>query len=90
MPPFSPFQPRLSIYPRGPNIGVHFNGLTLHTFRRFMETHAINNGVPQRCVDGWLGHNADKSMGAVYYALSDEESQAFMRRLPLDRPPADT
>ncbi len=59
------------------------NGLTIHSLRHFMETHALNHGVPRRAVDIWLGHTGGKTMSAVYYSLSDDESQNFMKRLPL-------
>jgi len=47
----------------------------------FFETYCVNEGVPQRVVDAWMGHVGDKSMSAVYYHLSDEDSQKFMRNL---------
>lgn len=57
------------------------DGYTMHSFRRFFETHCINNGVPQRVVDAWMGHQSDRSMGAVYYLLNNDDSQAFMSKL---------
>jgi integrase len=64
-------------------------GFTLHSLRRFFESHTVNAGIPQRVIDAWLGHASDKSMGAVYYSLRDEESQGFMRKVPFwDGPPA--
>jgi site-specific recombinase XerD len=57
-------------------------GYTLHCLRRFFETFCINSGVPQRAVDVWMGHRSDKSMGAVYYSLSDAESKAMMAKVP--------
>jgi len=51
-----------------------------------VETFAINNGIPQRVVDAWLGHVGDKSMGAVYYKLSDADSQKFMAMVPFGAP----
>lgn len=71
---------------QGLSTGRKTGGLTLHTLRRFMETHAVNHGIPQRCIDAWLGHAGDRSMGATYYTLTDEQSQTFMRQLPFDRP----
>ncbi len=59
-------------------------GYTVHSFRHFFRTHAVNSGVPERVIDIWLGHASDKSMGSVYYALSDEESQKFMERISFD------
>lgn len=56
-------------------------GFTIHSLRHFMETHCVNARVPQRVVDTWLGHKSDRSMASVYYTLSDEESQRFMRGL---------
>jgi integrase len=57
------------------------DGFTTHSLRRFFETHCINHRVPQRVVDIWMGHS-DRSMGAYYYALNDDESQAFMKEVP--------
>ena len=37
---------------------------------------------PQQAVDTWLGHRSDKSMAAVYYRLRDEDSQAFIGKVP--------
>jgi integrase len=58
------------------------SGYTLHSLRRFFETFCINSGMPQRAVDVWMGHRSDKSMGAVYYSLSDAEWQAMMAKVP--------
>lgn len=58
------------------------SGYTLHALRRFFETFCINSAVPQRAVDVWMGHRGDKSMGAVYYSLSDGESRAMMDKVP--------
>jgi integrase len=57
-------------------------GFTLHSLRHSFETITVNAGIPQRVIDTWLGHRSDKSMAAVYYKLSDEESQKFMVRVP--------
>jgi integrase len=57
-------------------------GFTLHALRRFFETFCVNSRVPQRAVDVWMGHRSDKSMGAIYYSLSDAESQAMMAEVP--------
>lgn len=56
-------------------------GYTLHSLRAFFETHTVIARIPQRVVDAWLGHAADKSMAAVYYKLPDAESQQFMREV---------
>jgi integrase len=57
-------------------------GFTLHSLRHFFETFAVNAAIPQRVVDTWLGHRSDKSMAAIYYKLSNEESQRFMVKVP--------
>lgn len=57
-------------------------GFTLHSLRHFFETFCVNNNIPQRAVDAWLGHGSDKSMAAVYYKLTDLDSQDFMKRVP--------
>ena len=58
------------------------DGYTLHSLRHFFETFTVNNRIPQRVVDAWLGHSSDKSMAANYYKLTDEESQRFMDEVP--------
>jgi integrase len=57
-------------------------GFTLHSLRHFFETHTVNSHIPQRVIDHWLGHHSDRSMGAVYYRLTDADSQSFMRKVP--------
>ena len=57
-------------------------GFVAHSLRHFFETFTVNTGIPQRAIDAWVGHNAYKSMAAVYYTLGDVESQAFMARVP--------
>ena len=58
-------------------------GFTTHSIRHFFETFTVNSGIPQRVIDTWLGHRSDQSMGSVYYRLLDEESQKFMKQVPL-------
>ena len=57
-------------------------GFTVHSLRHFFETFTVNEGIPQRVVDTWLGHRSDRSMAAVYYRLKDEDSQRFMAMVP--------
>jgi integrase len=57
-------------------------GFTLHSLRYFSETFTVNNGIPQRVVDTWLGHCSDRSMAAVYYKLTDVDSHQFMANVP--------
>jgi integrase len=64
------------------------SGYTLHALRRFFETFTVNAGTPQRAVDTWMGHCGDKSMGSVYYSLSEVESAAMMARVPFSVEPA--
>ena len=54
----------------------------MHSLRHFFETFTVNEGIPQRVVDTWLGHRSDRSMAAVYYRLKDEDSQKFMAKVP--------
>ncbi len=63
-------------------VGRKQRGLVVHSLRHFFETFTVNAGIPQRVVDAWMGHSSDKSMASVYYRLSDEDSQAFMKRVP--------
>ena len=58
------------------------SGFTVHSLRHAFETICINSGIPQRVVDAWQGHASDRSMGAVYYRLSDDDSQKFMQQVP--------
>jgi integrase len=58
------------------------HGFTIHSLRHSFETICVNAGIPQRAIDAWLGHTTDKSMGAVYYKLRDEDSQGFMEKVP--------
>jgi integrase len=57
-------------------------GFVIHSLRHFFETFTVNEGIPQRVIDTWLGHRSDKSMAAVYYKLSDTDSQSFMAKVP--------
>lgn len=58
------------------------SGFVIHSLRHFFETFTVNAGIPQRVIDTWLGHRSDQSMAAVYYRLRDEDSQAFMKKVP--------
>jgi integrase len=58
------------------------SGYTLHSLRRFFETFCVNSGAPQRAIDAWMGHSGGKSMAAVYYSLSDIDSQAMIAKIP--------
>jgi integrase len=58
------------------------SGFTVHSLRHFFETFCVNSGIPQRVVDAWLDHRSDRSMASVYYKLSDEDSQSFMKKVP--------
>ena len=66
----------------GMPIGRNNGGYVIHSFRHFFERLCVNAGIPQRVIDTWLGHRSDKSMGSVYYSLADDESQAFMMKVP--------
>ncbi len=57
------------------------DGLVVHSLRHFFETETVNAGIPQRVIDTWLGHAGDRSMGAVYYRLSEADSQEMMKRV---------
>lgn len=57
-------------------------GFVIHSLRHFFETFTVNEGIPQRVIDTWLGHRSDKSMAAVYYRLSDEDSLSWMGKVP--------
>lgn len=63
------------------------DGFTIHSLRHSFETITVNAVIPQRMVDTWLGHHADKSMAAVYYKPKDEDSQRFMKQVPFGASP---
>jgi len=67
----------------GVAVGRRTGGFSIHSLRNSFETLCVNAGIPQRVVDTWLGHRSDKSMASVYYKLSDDDSQRFMKRVPL-------
>jgi integrase len=66
----------------GLTVGRKSNGYTIHSLRHFFETFTVNSRVPQRVVDAWMGHQSDRSMGAVYYTLTEDDSQRFMKEVP--------
>jgi integrase len=70
--------------------GRKTKGFVVHSLRHIFETFCVNNGVPQRAVDAWMGHAPGKSMGTYYYQLDDAESQIFMVKVPfgIGRPAA--
>jgi integrase len=70
----------------GISTGRKDDGLVVHSLRHFFETFCINNHVPQRAVDVWLGHVGDRSTSAIYYQLSDRDSQDFMAKVPFGAP----
>ncbi len=61
-------------------------GFVIHSLRHFFETFTVNEAIPQRVIDAWLGHRSDKSMAAIYYKLSDADSQSFMLKVPFATP----
>jgi integrase len=63
------------------------DGYVIHSFRHFFETHMVNAGVPQKVIDLWLGHRSDRSMGRVYFHLSDAESQRRMNSVSFEADP---
>jgi integrase len=57
-------------------------GFTFHSLRSSFKTICIHAGVPREVVDVWQNHAPDRAASHVYYKLSDEESQRFMRIVP--------
>ena len=57
-------------------------GFHVHSLRHSFETVCVNAGIPQRVVDTWLDHQGDRSMASIYYRLTDEDSQKFIRKVP--------
>jgi len=61
-------------------------GWTTHVFRHAFESYALNQGVPQRAVDVWMGHAGDGSMSRTYYHLDEENSVRLMAQLKFPAP----
>jgi integrase len=57
-------------------------GFTFHSLRSSFKTIGIHAGVPREVVDVWQNHAPDRAASHVYYKLTDEESQRFMRIVP--------
>ena len=64
--------------------GKKNDGFTFHSLRSFFKTFCINAGIPREVVDYWQDHAGDRrpTAGDLYYKLSDEDSQAFMNKVP--------
>lgn len=60
------------------------HGLTVHCLRGFFRSFCINNGIPQRVVDEWMGFSRAHEVSDAYYVLTDEESQAWMKKVPFN------
>jgi len=52
----------------------------VHSFRHYFCSTCANNGVPERMVMEWLGHQ-DSEMVRIYYHLHDEEARRRMAAL---------
>lgn len=77
-----PIRPdRLNLYFKAAAARAGVAGFTLHSLRHFFKSFCVNNRVPERAVDQWLGHS-DGSVRAIYYHLSSEDSQRFMNDVP--------
>jgi integrase len=65
----------------GMSVGRKNDGLVIHTLRHFFETQAVDSGVPQFVLDGWMGHVGHGTTGRLYYGQTDEKSQRYMRQV---------
>ena len=65
-------------------VGHRDEGLVVHSLRHFFETFCINSRIPQPVVDAWMGHAGHQGTGALYYQLSDAESQKFIKQVPFE------
>jgi len=79
---------RLCEYFKAAALRVDIEGFVLHSLRHFFKSFCVNNGVPERAVDQWLGHS-DGSVRGIYYHLSPGESKAFMDKVPFAEDPDD-
>jgi integrase len=64
--------------------GKKRGGFTFHSLRSFFKTFCVNSGIPREVVDKWQDHSGDRrpTAGDLYYKLSDEDSQKFMKMVP--------
>jgi integrase len=73
--------------------GKKNGGFTFHSLRSFFKTFCVNSGIPREVVDKWQDHAGDRrpTAGDLYYRLSDEMSQEFMKKVPFGdgKPAAD-
>jgi integrase len=73
--------------------GKKSGGYTFHSLRSFFKTFCINANIPREVVDKWQDHAGDRrpTAGDLYYKLSDERSQHFMKNVPFGdgKPAAD-
>jgi len=67
-------------------VGQAEGGWTPHIFCHAFESYTVNNGVPQRAVDVWMGHAGDGSMSRTYYHLDEENSVRLMAQLKFPNP----
>jgi len=64
---------------------IGFEHGRLHSFRHFFCSRCANEGVPERMVMEWLGHQ-DSEMVRYYYHLLDADSQRQMQRISFTGP----
>lgn len=64
-------------------VGKKNGGFTLHSLRSSFKIICIHAGIPREVVDAWQNHAGRRPTASdAYYRLSDEESQAFMLKVP--------
>ncbi|MCI0492825.1 MAG: hypothetical protein L0Z07_07795, partial [Planctomycetes bacterium] len=57
---------------------------TFHSLRSSFKTICTNARIPREVVDVWQNHAPDRAASHVYYKLTDDESQRFMKCVPFD------
>jgi integrase len=62
--------------------GQASGGFTIHSLRRSFKAICINAGIPREVVDLWQDHAHVRTPGDLYYRLTDEVSQGFMKKVP--------
>jgi len=66
---------------QGITIGRKNDGLVIHSLRHFFETQAVDSGIPQFVLDTWMGHVGHETTGRLYYGMSDEKSQDYIKKV---------
>jgi integrase/recombinase XerD len=67
----------------GISVGKKNGGFSLHSLRSSFKIICIHAVIPREVVDAWQNHTGRRPTASdAYYRLSDEDSQAFILKVP--------